>query len=198
MLELLTKNDVEARLEAGGERAIVKGTLERVELGKGGKRWLGCAVVLDDGTPLWVTSNAPPDGWEPFLGQFISVEAGLARQNASTPQSLLAPHLLEPARPTVVARPLGSLIDRTVRLVGIAANAKGGAVVLVGGEPVYVAKKDGWPEALTGKRVALGGRLVKTASLPEAARGPKGELSQGTSPGSSQLVLLDASEPVAF
>lgn len=198
VLELLTKEDVEARIAAGGERAVLRGTVERVEMGKGGKQWLGTAVVLDDGTPVWVTYNAPPEGWEPFVGKYVEVEGNFSRQSSLTKQSMMAPHLIKPALPSVKARPLATLLDRSVRLVGTAENAKGGAVVLIDEEPVYVSKKDAWPETLRGKRVGIGGRLVRTKYLPEAVRGPKGEISQGTEPGSSQHVLLNPSEPVAF
>lgn len=198
VLELITHNDVEARLKAGGERAVLKGTLERVSMGKGGKTWLGTAVVLDDGTPVWVTYGEPPEGWAPFLGQYLSVEGSYARQSSLTQQSMFAPHLVNPTTPTAIVRPLSTLLDRKVRLVGTADNAKGGAVLIVQDTPVYVSKKTSWPRELEGKRISVGGRVIQTKYLPEATRLPTGEITQGVAPGSREYVLLDATEPTAF
>lgn len=198
VLELIVKNDVEARLKAGGQRAVLKGTVERVSMGKGGKTWLGTAVVLDDGTPVWVTYGEPPEGWASFLGQFVTVEGGYAWQSSLTQQSMHAPHLIDPSTPTVITRPLSTLLDRRVRLVGTANDAKGGAVVIVQDTPVYVSKKTSWPKELEGKRISLGGRLIQTKYLPEATRLPSGEITQGVAPGSREYVLLDATEATSF
>lgn len=185
---------IKAALETGGGRAALTGTLERVTMGKGGKSWLGTALVLDDGTVVWLSYNTPPKGWEPLLGKFLRVEGTLAGQSSHTVQSLLAPHLNAPGTPVEVKRPLTSLVGKTVRLSGVAENAKGGAVLLVDGTPLYVAGRDAWGDELRGKRVSLGGRLVNERYLPEATVNAKGEISQGVEKGSTDYVLRDVTE----
>jgi hypothetical protein len=192
---LTTGDAVDAQLKENRERVTVEGTLERVSMGKGSKTWLGTALVLDDGKVVWLTYAAPPAGWEVLLGKFLRVEGVLARQSSATAQSLVAPHLLSPGKPAEVARTLASLEGRPVRLAGVAENAKGGAVLLVNDEPVYVARRDSWPLGLTKQRISLGGRLVRKQYLPEATVNAKGEISQGTAAGSTQHVLENASEP---
>lgn len=192
---LTTGDAVDAQLKSKDTRVTVEGTLERASMLKGGKTWLGTALVLDDGKVVWLTHTVPPDGWELLLGKFLRVEGVLARQSPETVQSVLAPHLLSPEKPTEVPRSLSSLEGRKVRLAGFAENAKGGAIVLVDKEPVYIAKKDGWPAAVMKQRVSLGGTLVRRKYLPEATVNAKGEISQGTAEGSTQYVLEDATEP---
>lgn len=197
MTDFTTGDAIEAQLKSGGGPAAVTGTLERVTMGKGKKSWLGTALVTDDGKPVWLTYSAPPVGWEPMLGKYVRIVGTLARQTSTTQQSLMAPHLLKPELPIEVPRDVLKQLGTQVRLVGIAENAKGGAVVLVGNTPVYIVGKDSWPEALRTKRVSLGGRLVNEKYLPEATVSPKGELSQGTA-GGTQTVLRDATEATAF
>lgn len=193
---LTTGPAVEAQLKAGPVQVAVSGTVERVSLGR--KGGLGTAVVLDDGMAVWLTYEAPPEGWEPLLGKFVRVEGKLQGQSAASPQSMMAPHLVSPGKPVEVKRELSTLVDQTVRLVGKAENAKGGAVVLVDGKPVYVAKKDSWPDTLRTKRISLGGKLTRTQYLPQATVNAKGEISQGTSGASTDYVLRDATEPTVF
>lgn len=193
---LTTGPTIEAQLKAGPAQVSISGTVERVALGRKGA--VGTAVVLDDGTAVWLTYEAPPAGWEPLLGKFVRVEGTLQGQSAASPQSLMAPHLASPGKPVEVKRELSALIDQPIRLVGTAENAKGGAVVLVDGTPVYVAKKDSWPEALRTKRISLGGKLTRSQHLPKATVNAKGEISQGTTGGSNDYVLRDATEPTAF
>lgn len=192
---LTTGPMVEAQLKTGPAQVSISGTLERRSLGRKGA--IGTALVLDDGTAVWLTSDAPPAGFEPLLGKFVRVDGTLQSHSAAS-QSLMAPHLASPAKPIEVKRDLSALIDQTVRLVGTAENAKGGAVVLVDGTPVYVAKKDSWPEPLRKKRISLGGKLTRTQYLPQATVNAKGEISQGTTGASTDYVLRDATEPTAF
>lgn len=183
---------VEAQL---GSRVWVSGTVERVSTGR---KALGTALVFDDGTAVWLTYGAPPEGWEAVLGKFVRVEGTLQRQSAASPQSMMAPHLVSLGKPVEVKRALSTLLDQTIRLVGTADDAKGGAVVLVDGTPVYVAKKASWPEALRSKRISLGGKLTRTQYLPQATVNAKGEIAQGTTGASTDYVLRDATEPTAF
>jgi hypothetical protein len=196
MTPLATADAIEAGLASGKpSRAVVLGTLERVTMGKGRKTWLGTALVLDDDEVVWLSYGAPPAGFEPFLGQFVRVEGVLSKTKSTQEQSLIAPHLLSPAKPVREPRALESLVGRRVRLVGTAANAKGGAVVLVQGTPVFVSGMAAWPSGVETKRVALGGTLTAT-TIPAPPVGPKGEVSAGAS--GEQLILERPSEPSAF
>lgn len=194
MTEFTTGAAIDAQLKksSSGPAAVV-GTLERISVRKG----LGTALVTDDGKAVWISYGAPPAGWEPLLGKYVRVEGTLASQRSASPESMNAPHLNAPAMPVEVPREVLKLVGQRVRLVGIAQNAKGGAVVLIGDVPVYIAGKDAWPEALRTKRVSLGGTLVNEQYLPVATVSPKGEVSQGTS-GGSQTVLRDASDATTF
>ncbi|MBM4783683.1 MAG: hypothetical protein GQE15_38940 [Archangiaceae bacterium] len=192
---LTTGPMVEAQLKTGPAQVSISGTLERRSLGRKGA--IGTALLLDDGTAVWLTSDAPPAGFELLLGKFVRVDGTLQSYSAAS-QSLMAPHLASPAKPIEVKRDLSALIDQTVRLVGTAENAKGGAVVLVDGTPVYVAKKDSWPDTLRTKRISLGGKLTRAQYLPQATVNAKGEISQGTTGASTDYVLRDATEPTAF
>ncbi len=194
MTELTTGDAIDAQLKksSSGPAAVI-GTLERISVRKG----LGTALVTDDGKAVWISYGAPPAGWEPLLGKYVRVEGTLASQRSASPESMMAPHLNAPAMPVEVPREVLKLVGKRVRLVGVAENAKGGAVVLVGTSPVYIAGKDAWPETMRTKRVSLGGTLVREQYLPEATVSPKGEVSQGTS-GGSQTVLRDATEATAF
>jgi hypothetical protein len=199
MLEVATSIDVE-RVAKTSEpaRVVLLGTVERVPMEKGPKRWLGTGIVVDDGEVVWLSYGAPPAGWEPLVGSFVRVEGTLAMTLSTTEQSLIAPHLLTPGAPTALKRELANLVDKPVRLVGTAENAKGGAVLLVGDTPVYVAKRSAWSAAELHHRVSLGGQLVRAKFLPEATVNAKGEVSQGVAPGSSQYVLRDATTPTVF
>lgn len=194
MTEFTTGDGIEAQLKkSSASPAAVIGTLERISVRKS----LGTALVTDDGKAVWISYGAPPAGWEPLLGKYVRVEGTLASQRSASPESMMAPHLNSPGTPVEVRREILKLIGKRVRLVGVAENAKGGAVVLIGNSPVYIAGKDAWPEALRTKRVSLGGTLVNEQYLPVATVSPKGEVSQGTT-GGSQTVLRDATEATAF
>lgn len=79
-----------------------------------------------------------------------------------------------------------------VRLSGVAKNAKGGAVLLVNGAPVYIEHLAEWPAALVDTRVDASGELVDLAYLPEHVTAEPGALSQGTTAGTTQRVLRHA------
>jgi hypothetical protein len=66
MLVVSTGADVAG---ADGARATITGTLER--------RPEGAAVVLDDGTPIWVTDGEPPAGWDWLVGTRVRVQGAL-------------------------------------------------------------------------------------------------------------------------
>lgn len=162
-----------------GKQVTVVGVLERVPIGKGKNEWQGTAVVLDDDTPVYVAYAEPPRGWEALVGARVRVEGLLSPSLSDHEQSLLAPHLRSPSPPVKDEVKLAALYGKRVRLSGVARDAKGGAVLLVNDEPVYLAGVESWPEAADKKRVAVGGTLVSKQYLPEAKRDAKGAISQG-------------------
>jgi cytochrome c-type biogenesis protein CcmE len=172
-----------------GQRVTLQGVVERVSLGKGNQQWQGTGVVLDDDTTVFVTYGAPPAGWAPFVGQRVRVEGLLSPSLTDHEQSLLAPHLRQPGAPTKHAPALKTLVGQRVRLAGLARDAKGGAVLLLGKEPLYLAGLERWPEAVQGKTVAVGGTLRSKQHLPVATKDTKGAISQGTSAASLQWVF---------
>lgn len=179
--------DSAAVKERMGGPVVLLGQLERVPMGKGSKQWLGTAVVLDDDTIVYVTYGAPPEGWEKLVGARVRVEGVLRPSSSEHEQSLLAPHLRNPGTPKKEERVLTKLVGSRVRLAGTARDAKGGAVLLVGQSPLYLAGLQSWPKEANGKQVAVGGTLVDRAYLPEAKKNEKGEWSQGAE--GTQLVL---------
>lgn len=175
--------------KAMGEKVAVVGQLERVSIGKGKSEWEGTAIVLDDDTTVYVSYGAPPEGWAGLVGARIRVEGLLLPSLDDHGQSLLAPHLREPGKPMKEERSLRKHVGTRVRLSGLARDAKGGAVLLVNDAPLYLSGLERWPSAVKDKRVTVGGMLVDKQHLAEAARGAKGEISQGTAVGSTQYVL---------
>ncbi|MBL8933302.1 MAG: hypothetical protein JNM69_02040 [Archangium sp.] len=158
MQTLSTAAELAAHLKADAGRAIVRGTLERVSMGKGRKAWLGTGVVTDDAEVVWVSYGAVPEGWEPLLGCFVRVEGVLAMTKSTTEQSLIAPHLLSFGAPTEEKRPLAALEGRTVRLSGLARDTPSGRVLVVEQHDLFIGGEP-WREALAGTRVSLGGTL---------------------------------------
>jgi len=171
-----------------GQDATVVGLVERVEIRKGKGEWQGTGVVLDDDTVIYVTYSAPPEGWAPFVGQRVRVSGRLGPTSSETEQSLMAPHLRPSGLPKKEPRALSSLVGKRVRLSGVARDAKGGAVLLVDGSPVYLQALESWPSHANGKVVSVGGTLVSKEYLPKATRDAKGAISQGTE-GGDQLVF---------
>lgn len=171
--------------EQMANRVVVLGQVERVAMPKG----VGTAIVLDDDTTLYVTYGEPPAGWAPLLGHRVRVEGLLRPSLTDSEPSLIAPHLRSPSTPKKEDRALKTLIDHRVRLSGLARDAKGGAVLMLAEQPIYLAGLDAWPTELQGKPVAVGGTLVSKQFLPVAERNAKGEVSQGTTGPGKQLVL---------
>jgi hypothetical protein len=170
-----------------GEQVAVSGVIERVSLGKGKSEWQGTGLVLDDDTVVFVSYAEPPAGWAELIGARVRVEGLLSPSLTDHEPSLLAPHLRAPTRPVKDERKLSALLNKRVRLVGTARDAKGGAVLLINNAPVYLAGLESWPTVASGKQVAVGGTLVDKQHLPEAKRDAKGAISQGAV--GSQLVL---------
>lgn len=176
----------EVQQQLGG-RVTVVGQLERVPMQKGVGAWHGTALVLDDDTTVYVTYGAPPPGWEPLVGARVRARGLLMPSLDDHSQSLLAPHLRAPEAPERVSRALPSLAGKRVRVSGVAHDAKGGAALLVDGQPLYLVGLDRWPPGLGGKRVVAGGTVAARPHLPEAKRTARGERSQGAT--GAQLVL---------
>ncbi len=78
------------------------------------------------------------------------------------------------------------------RVAGIAANAKGGAVVQSEGQVLYVHGMDAWPEGVTEREVVLHGTVGREAYLPEATVTEDGAISQGVAPGGHGQMVLHA------
>ncbi len=79
-------------------------------------------------------------------------------------------------------------------LKGRAADAKGGAVLLLGPArmPVYLQGMAAWPDEAHGKRQTVRGRIVRRQHIPEARQDEDGAWSQGVAPGSGpQWVVLE-------
>ncbi len=155
-----------------GQRVAVVGTLSRVPMGKGKGSWLGTGLVLEDRDTVYVTYGAPPTGWEALVGKRVRVEGRLLEFLSKKEQSLVAPHLHDWSTPM-------ELKPEPVRLVGVAQDAKGGAVVVVDGSPVYLRGMDSWRSDVVGKRVVVEGAVADEQYLPEATKDEKGAWSQG-------------------
>lgn len=75
-----------------------------------------------------------------------------------------------PATPTSRARPqaLSSLkeieaaLDREITIVGEAAEAKLGAVVLIDGSAIYCLSQERWPDGVVGEQVEVTGTVRRT------------------------------------
>jgi hypothetical protein len=182
---------------------VVIGTLERVELQKGkGSAWQGTGLKLGDGTVVYVTYGDPPAGWAPLLDKRVAVHGSLRASISDKGQSLVAPHLRDWGAPVQVVtlrdKSPSSLLGRWVSLVGQAADDKNGAVLVVGGEPVYLRGLDAWPSALKGKQVLAEGLLTEEKLIPDPVVDAKGAISQGAQ--GKQLMLSAADtrlEPAA-
>lgn len=168
-MEIYLKADVGP---AAGKAVAIYGTARRTAE--------GTAVVLDDGTQIAITRDEPPIEWLALIGKFVRVAGTLdgSRLTGFSP-------------PTPATRNLAKLHGKHVELSGVAHDAKGGAILLVDNEPLYLRKLTAWPEALRGKPLVVKGTLKSMKLLPSPERGPKGEISQGAE--GSQWVLEDAS-----
>lgn len=182
---MVTKGE-EVRQQMGTEVAVV-GQLERVPMSKGRGEWHGTGLVLDDGTTVYVTYGAPPEGWAKLVGVRVRVKGVLSPSIDDHSQSLMAPHLRAAQPPEKAPRTLASLVGQRARLSGVARDAKGGAVLVVDGAPLYLEGLDSWPAGVGGKAVVAGGTVVEKQHLPEAKRDARGAISQGAV--GKQLVL---------
>lgn len=71
-------------------------------------------------------------------------------------------------------------LNEKVELVGVAENAKSGAVVVLStGEPVYIKNLDYWDEGLYKKRIKVTGLLRKQKLVPDPVVNIRGEVSAG-------------------
>lgn len=168
-----------------GKAVTLEGTLERRSMGKGGSGWNGTALVLDDGTEVWLSYREPPASLEGLVGARLQLPGTLARELEPNAQALLAPHLVKLGAPVKVAKVLKAGATGWVR--GDAGNAKGGAILMVNDLPLSVRGRVGWKPEEEGTRVSLHGSLSFEQFLPQATVGPKGEISQGAD--GSQWVL---------
>jgi hypothetical protein len=81
----------------------------------------------------------------------------------------------------------------SVWIIGIARNAKQGALVDAAGQVIYCADRPEWPPNVAGTPVVVAGTLA-TRSLPPPPVGPKGERSAGAQ-GNQQVVSSCAPPP---
>lgn len=85
---------------------------------------------------------------------------------------------------------LQDMVNTNTTLEGKATNAKAGAMVLVGNDPVYVDGLDSWSKNFLDKQVSISGKLVVKSFIPKAEVNKSGEISQGGS-GDEDYVLED-------
>lgn len=179
-MDVLLKQDLDAAYAA--PQATIRGTLTRVDMSKGPRKWLGTALVLDDETHIVVTMGEPPAGWDKLVGRYISVTGRVSPRAPGDPreQQLLAPHLLSPGTPAEATRSLAALGGKQVVFDGVAEEGKAGLILLFDGAPLYVRGLDAWPKGITrGTRVKVRGVLRHGKFIPSPVVGPKGERSQG-------------------
>ncbi len=74
-------------------------------------------------------------------------------------------------------------------IVGIARDAKAGAVIIVNNEPVYIQGLESWPGRFSGKKVKATGVLREKKHIPDPVNA-NGEITQGA--WGKQDVLEDA------
>jgi len=77
-----------------------------------------------------------------------------------------APPAASPPAATAVAAPAAAPAAKTT-IRGVAQNAKGGAVVVSDGGPVYVVGLESWPAALAGRQVEVTGVVRQRKHLPD-------------------------------
>ncbi len=85
---------------------------------------------------------------------------------------------------------LQEMVNASTTLEGKATNAKAGAMVLVGNDPVYIDGLDSWSKNFLDKQVSISGKLVVKSFIPKAEVNKSGEISQGGS-GDEDYVLED-------
>ncbi len=135
-------------------------------------------VVLDDGTVLVVTLAEVPKEWLPLVGKYVRLKSVLKDGR-----------IVGWEQPTAARRNLSKLNGKKVMLEGVAENSKGGAILLIDDEPLYLRKLSSWPDALLGKQVVVKGTLKSIKLVPSPFRAPNGDISQGAE--GDQWVLED-------
>ncbi len=86
---------------------------------------------------------------------------------------------------------LHDLVDQNAHLLGIAENAKGGAVVILRNqEVIYVRNLPSWEEEVVGKQVSIKGIVRLEKYIPDPKVAEDGAISQGAI--GSQYVLDNA------
>ena len=87
-----------------------------------------------------------------------------------------------------------NLIGHNIELVGIANNAKGGAVLITEDDHViYIKGLQSWPSELTGKQVTITGLLKREKLIPDPKIAENGAISAGAI--GLQLVLDNVDYP---
>lgn len=74
---------------------------------------------------------------------------------------------------------ISSSAGKQVTIRGTAREAKGGSVVLVDGNPVYLPEIEGWPDGVDGKVVVVKGELQVEKFIPSPTVDADGAISQG-------------------
>lgn len=91
--------------------------------------------------------------------------------------------------------PVSEAVAERDALLGVAANAKGGAVLELDDQRVvYLQGLEAWPDGVDGLRVQARGALRGAARLPRAKQSPDGAWSQGVDAASGPELWLDAPE----
>jgi hypothetical protein len=119
-----------------------------------------------------------------LLGAFLVLGCSSEQRAPAAPVAAPAASAVAPASQPAVARsaaaPAGAQpaagAKTTVR--GVARDAKGGAVVVTDGGPVYVIGLESWPKELAGRKVEVTGVVRQKKHLPDPV-GPKREIAQG-------------------
>jgi hypothetical protein len=109
----------------------------------------------------------------------ISVVVGCAGSHPVDPSSAPVENAAA-AEEAMMPVDLAASLGKSVSLVGVAENAKLGAVVVpASGGPVYVTGLDSWPDHLSKTRVRVSGTLQERKLAPDPVVGPNGERSAG-------------------
>jgi len=82
-------------------------------------------------------------------------------------------------------------IGQKITILGIAKDAKGGAVLLTSGKvAIYIKGLDSWPPELFNKQLKVTGMLKEEKFIPDPIIDENGSISTGAY--GDQLVLIDA------
>lgn len=83
---------------------------------------------------------------------------------------------------------LPEMVNTAVTLEGKATDAKAGAVLFVGNDPIYIEGLERWSKNFVDKQISISGKLVLKSFIPQAEVNDNGEISQGGS-GDEDYVL---------